>query len=201
MIYVLVIILLLLSSVLILPVGVELDYSERGRRWRIVWMGFHIPVPAIVKRWAQSLEEKVRKRIHLIPGRRTRTGERRSLSEISQNFVEQMRENVELFRRGIDTLRAMSRHVRIHVHRLDVTVATPDPALTGFSYGMMYAFAGAVSPSLPLRAAVDFTRESPKVDFRVEVKLTLIKIIPAAIRFARFLAATKKQDDYDSGEH
>lgn len=195
MIYVLVIILMLLSSVLIFPVGVELDYSERGRRWRIVWMGFHIPVPAIVKRWAQSLEEKVRKRIHLIPGRRTRGAGRRSFGEITQTFVEEMRENVELFRRGLDTLRAMSRHVRIYVRRLDVTVATPDPALTGFSYGMMYAFAGAVSPSLPLRAAVEFTRESPKVDFRVELKLTLIKIIPAAVRFARFLYSKREQDD------
>ncbi len=182
MIYVLLALLALLAMLLLLPVGVVLDYSERGRRWFVVWLGLRIPVSGMVKNVFNRLKDD---------GKEKRggeeAGERHGFPKVKE-MVQAMTSNVRMFKRGLDTIRSISRHIRITVHRLDVVVATPNPALTGFAYGMTQAFGYAFAGSIPWHSEPEFLLEKPSLSFRVEVSATPIKVLPAMLRFLRFMA-------------
>ena len=196
MIYVLLILLFLLASVLLLPIGIELDYSERGRRWAIVWLGMRIRVPSPFKRTLDLLKDDVEAREPASPQRdQTLTeefeAEERFTVPTLDEVLHAMSTGLRAFEHGVDLIRSLSRHLRVRVHRLDVQVASPNPALTGFSYGMLCAFGSAYPMAIPWTVGVDFTETRPAVSFRVSVKITLIKIIPAIYRFVRFM--TRRQ--------
>jgi hypothetical protein len=186
MIYVLLVLVLLLASLVLLPIGVELDYSERGRRWAIWWLGLTIPLPGSLKWLSRNLEARVNARVVCRTRPVTVKSERLSLVERIEALVNDARWGADAFRRGIETLRAVNRSMRIDVQRFEVTVATSNPAMTGFVYGMMWAYAGAAPISWPLNLDADFTRMEPKVSFRVRVSVTVIKTFPAIWRLAWF---------------
>lgn len=195
MIYVLLGLLVLLATLLLSPVGVELDYSERGRKWYAVWLGLHIPVSSFAKRVMNLLkdddgEEKIRRYEDTKKQRADEAEEGRAIPKLGE-LVETMTSNLHAFERGLDVIRSISHHIRIHVHRLDVVVATPNPALTGFAYGMTQAFGFAFAPNIPWTAEVDFMREQPSLSFRVEVSVTPIKVLPPALRLLRFVTKRK----------
>jgi hypothetical protein len=191
MIYLVLILLFLMASLLVFPIGVELDYSERGRRWYVLWMWLHIPVPGLAKRLGRSWRMKRGWKQRM----KGDAEERQSFGRKISDFVERMRGGVQMFEVGLQTLRSATRHLMIRVHRLHVVLATPNPALTGISYGMMCAFGGAFATAWPIVIEPDFTRMTSEVSFRVEARVTVIKVVPAAWRFWRKFRSRKRLND------
>jgi hypothetical protein len=192
MIYLLLVLFFLLASLLVFPIGVELDYSARGRRWYVVWLWLHIPVPEFAQRMLQSKRKKGEGKQRARKDAEE-TKERRAYGQTISDVVEGMRGGVQMFESGLQTLRSVTHHVRIRVHRLNVILATPNPALTGISYGMMCAFGGALALSWPIVIEPDFTRTTSEVSFRVEARITVIKIMPAAWKFLRTSRGRRRQ--------
>jgi hypothetical protein len=189
MIYVLIALLVLLALFLLLPLGVELDYSERGRKWFVVWLGLRVPVPGIARRVDDLFKH------HKADDGGEDTGEQesekwRARHEFSKagELVRTMTSNVQKFQSGLDTVRSISRHIHVKVHRLDMVVATPNPALTGFAYGMTQALGYAIGANVPWHAEPDFEQAEPALSMRVEVSVTPIMMIQPALRFARSAA-------------
>ena len=182
MIYALAILVLLFASVFFMPVGVELDYSERGRKWYVWWMGLSVPVSAAVEQVVQRLISRRNEK----PRRETQVekeeSEPPSFFDTFTSTIEGMQQGAKVFWPGIKTLRRMKRHVHVRVRRMEVVIASPNPALTGFSYGMMWAFAGAVPWNWPVQAGVDFAQTSPKVNFRIRLSAVPVSLLwPAGL--------------------
>ncbi len=186
MIYLLLILVFLLSSFVVFPIGVGLDYSDHGRKWYVVWMWMHIPVPAFVRRMTRKEEKRLLKEPE-------EADAGQSVFLMIRNMAESMRGGREAFESGLAALRAVTHQLKIHVLRLNVVVATPNPALTGFAYGMAWAGIGAFAPPWPGSMDVDFTRTTPKVDFQLEARITLITLVPAFWRLAPKIGAHKRQ--------
>ena len=192
MIYVLLTLLVLLALLLLLPIGLELDYSERGKRWCVVWLGLRIPVPGIARRVEALLRDEdggneTQRRKETKTQRVEAIGESIESPKVG-DIVRSITSNVQMFRRGLDAIRSISRHIHVKVHRLDMVVATPNPALTGFAFGMTQAFGHAFAGNLPWHTEPEFGQEEPSVSFRVEVSVTPIMMVPPILRFARHAA-------------
>ena len=188
MIYALLILLSLLAALLLLPIGIELDYSEQGRRWALVWAGIRIRIASPFKRAFVLLREKAETADGQGKGETAADDEQTegvvapSLREVAQL----MSTGIRAFERGVDLVRSFSRHLRVRVHRLEVRVATPDPALTGCGYGMLCAFGSAYATQTPWTIDVDFRETKPAVSFRVSVMIQPVKMMPAIYRVAKF---------------
>jgi hypothetical protein len=181
--YLLIIFLLLAVSAVFFPIGVGLDYSRRGRKWTVIWMGIRVPVPHVAKKLSHRIVMSVRKRLKLRQWSSDSEEDHRSAVEKVQDFIEAAGRSADMLRESMSALGRMSHHLHIRLRRMNVTIASANPALTGFSYGVMCAFAGALPSSWQIHADPDFVSTTPRVSFRVEVVITPFRLLPDAIRF------------------
>lgn len=93
-------------------------------------------------------------------------------------------------------LLALARYLWRHLHwprfRVRLTVATPDPALTGELFGLLSALGGALSGFVPegaLRVAADFAAESPRgraeMALRVRIYVLVVVLVRALLLYRR----------------
>ena len=191
MIYLLLAFLLLLGSILLLPIGLEWDYSERGGKWAVVWLGMRIGVTPVWRRvftlFGSREGETAQKPARRKEQRAEATREERTAETTSvRDIVEMMTSGVQAFQHGVEVLRSFGHHLKIKVHRLEIVVATPNPALTGFAYGLAYAVGSGFASSVPWTLVPEFTLTRPAISFRVEASITLIKVIPSILRLTGF---------------
>lgn len=184
MIYVLLVLFVLFAALLLLPVGVVLDYSERGRRWFVVWLGLRIPVPGMARKVEELLRANEAKKSEKAEKRKSESQEEHGEFPKVGEIMHSMTSNVHMFQYGLGMVRSISRHIHVKVHRLDMVVATQNPALTGFAYGMTQAFGYAFAGNIPWHAEPDFVLEEPSLSFRVEVSATPIMVFAPMLRFA-----------------
>jgi hypothetical protein len=76
--------------------------------------------------------------------------------------------------------------VRVRVHKFEVTIATPDPALTGMLYGLSFATAG-MAPRFLSGIDCDFTAARPRANLKVDVVVIPLKLALTAVRVLRTL--------------
>ena len=90
-------------------------------------------------------------------------------------------------RTALRELRGMARHLHVERLRIDVVVATDDPATTGEVYGMATALAAWMRGTWP-RAEVwlepDFIATRPRVTAEGAVHLRPVRLVPGTVRVA-----------------
>ena len=182
MIYVLLILIGLIGLVLLAPIGLEVDYSGDRKRWAIVWLGLRFPIRVSFRKAIRLMQDEASPPAEPEPTKHEETETESAGFPSLDSIIELMRTGVQAFHRGIDVLRSFHRHTKVIVHQFDVVTATPNPALTGFAYGMAYAFGSAFAPSVPWTVAADFTATRPSLHFRVEVRIVPIRVLPSLLR-------------------
>ncbi|HKI56844.1 MAG TPA: hypothetical protein VKB31_06785 [Trueperaceae bacterium] len=177
----LLVLLLLLALLLLLPVAVEAAWGEARRDVALAGPGVRVSfdvrtrttelrlLSRRVGRWATAGDRPK-------PRRRRRRGPRPSPRKLWADRG-----------RVLAALRAFFR--RLHVRRLslEATLATPDPALTGWLTGAAYA-ARAVTPPTVRRAITlqpDFASESPRIALDASLRLRPVHAALLAVRMWR----------------
>ncbi|UCH27632.1 MAG: DUF2953 domain-containing protein [Trueperaceae bacterium] len=83
----------------------------------------------------------------------------------------------------LELLRYLWRRLRWERFEVDLTVATPDPALTGTLYGVASATAAMFKPSAGwLHITPDFTREQPSGRFRLALGVRILVLVVFGFR-------------------
>lgn len=169
---------LLAGAVLILPAGIEIESAGNKKRRRLILAGVRIPLPK--KATSQTEAKKLRRpkeKSEDIPfwGR--------LLTEFDENDL----------RSAWISVRRLLRCARVRVHHLALTVATPDPALTGVVYG--FACAGLSMFEVPRQIGVDadFTQTRPRADYRIELSARPIRALVEGLR-ALWLTVLRKPE-------
>jgi len=145
-------VLLLIITLLVLPAGIEFEQESGRKRRRLILGGLRLPVPKLLARRSKERKRRPRKRW--------------SWSEVEPLLHELSEDDL---RSAWKSTRGLFSCVRIRIHRLAVNVATPNPALTGFAYGMAWASLGSMGMPRQVTFEPDFTHTRPQTDYRVEL--------------------------------
>jgi hypothetical protein len=154
---------------LILPCGAGLRSVPGKRTWSIILMGIAVPVPRrILSRIERALHRK------LVAPAKPSPAEVRETVEDWQSTADRLRIAWRLMGLAWGARRWFFRAIRFRVKRFDLTVASPDPALTGFAFGMACAVQSMLPSTWPATVRVDFDRQSPQLSY--DVSLTIIPL-------------------------
>ncbi len=182
MIYILLILIGLLGLILLTPIGLEVSFTRDRTRWAIVWLRLRFPIRVSFRKAIRLLQNSESPTSMPEPQQSEAAKTGKTGFPSFDDIIEIMKTGVQGFHRGVDVLRSFHHHVKVIVYRFDVVAATPNPALTGFAYGMAYAFGSAFAPSVPWTVAADFTATRPSLHFRVEVRIVPIRVLPSLLR-------------------
>ena len=161
-----------LLALLLAPWGVEVSSIGGVRRFRLIAAGLRVSFPL---RPSGSIRSANPGEPHHPPAPTDRSPD--------HNFSEWLEVAREIeWSRLLRALRTQVRSVRIRIRRFDLIIATPDPALTGISYGL--AVAGvSLAPALSAASLVaDFESVRPRADFRMDVTVIPLRLTVASIR-------------------
>lgn len=149
--------LLLLLS---LPIGVDVLVTEHQRHVRLFWAG--LSMPGDLRHTGRAIQPDVSRILHA--AKRLRSLNLGALPRLLFMDMPWLGRVLVRFRKV----------VKVRIRRCKITVATPDPALTGMVYGAICAG----MPLLPRRWCVminaDFDSDRPALDLRA-----VISAIPA----------------------
>lgn len=156
---------LIIIAVLVLPLGAGVKSSANGRKWYIIIAALRLPLPD--------------KLLGRLAGRVRRTASETTVETTSA----EPRRKITLhdLRRAWGKAVWFLRAIHIRVRKLHLTVASPDPALTGFAYGMASAVQGIVPSRWPFSFDVDFLRSTPKLDYHVKITVIPIRLMGRAV--------------------
>ncbi|RQW00780.1 DUF2953 domain-containing protein [bacterium] len=175
MLLVLLIIFLLIILPLFLPVGGEVICEHNKHRFRIILAGIRFPVPTSTRKTAKR-KQKIRKF--------------RSIPETIEQF-HASRETFfrlweyydgKLFSKLFRTFQRFRRTLHVRVHRLEIIIGTPDPAMTGMLYGAACSAAAALPKSIPIILISDFVKNESVLNYRISLTLLPIRILFELIR-------------------
>jgi len=176
------------AAFLFLPFGIEIASGEGERRWFAILAGVHVPVPkrltrAVWRRFAgkgRSVQNK--KPAH---GWMDLTSKIRRILSRQESLSDAIR--LEDLKLAFDLVVRLMHVLRIRVHRLNVMIASPDPAWTGMAYGWACAAVSILPAEWPVAVDVDWDADVPGVVYRVEATA-----IPAHVILALFRSLGKR---------
>jgi hypothetical protein len=170
MLIALALILLIWIAVLALPFGAGLKSEQGKQTWYIILMGLRICVPyraiAITSRW-----------IHKTPSKPVKPKSKEAVERLARKPKQPGKYTLSLhaLQTAWGTMRWFLKRFHFRLRRFDLTVASPDPALTGMAYGLACAVQSVLPSRWPISIGVDFNRETPELAFHVE-----LTVIPAS---------------------
>jgi hypothetical protein len=165
MLWFLAIAILCLCAVLVLPAGIEIESAGTVKRRRLILAGLRFPLPW---RWARKSRVK---RLRISAG-------------WDMEFVTRLASELDEddLRAAWKSARGLFGCARVRVHRLALHVASPDPALTGFAYGMAWAGLGAMGIPQQVSVDADFTQTRPRAEFRIELSARPARVLYEMMR-------------------
>ncbi|MBI5059516.1 hypothetical protein HZB60_07040 [candidate division KSB1 bacterium] len=166
--------LLALLIVSLLPWGIQFSQVAGLRSARLIVAGVRVPLPRTLRR-SGAASPALRDE----PADSPESGPQVMWDEFA-DWISLARD-VE-WRNLYRAVQRQFRCVRIRIRRLDVTVATPDPALTGMAYGLALAGVSALPFSLATSLTADFTADRPRADFRVDVTVIPLRLTISSVR-------------------
>lgn len=172
--------LVVLALLLLVPVAVDAAWSDERRAFALTGPGARVAfdVPSGVTelwlgrwragRWARGEER----------ARRGKRGERRARARPSARKLWAQR------RRLSAALRAFLRRVRVRRLALEATLASPDPAVTGWLLGAAHAGLAVAPEAIRSRVRVrpDFAAEAPRLAVDASVRVQPVRIALLALR-------------------
>ncbi len=173
----LVAILLLIVLIFSLRWGIELSVADGKLGMRIIAAEIRLRIPKV---WVDAWEKRRRERTS-VGGDVTET----IAGGFDTNSADWWRlaslfewEDIQRINRA---RRRLFGTLQMKIRDVDLIVATPDPALTGFAFGVACAARYATGPGWWSGLAVDFERDIPGVALRVDLTVRPIAVIRAAI--------------------
>ncbi len=174
--------LLVFAAVLIflltLPWGIEFGSAYGERRLRLIVAGFRFKIsPDRLRRRAARPEPE------------SKQGASGAKLREFLELVEEL--NIDDLRSLIGARKHFFGALKFRVTRLELVVATPDPALTGMAYGL--ASAAKYCSGLPAWSGlyIDFESERPRAEYVVELLVRPVHLLWGLMRIMAVLALSR----------
>jgi hypothetical protein len=182
-----------LIAVLILPFGAALKSAAGKRVWYLIIAGIPIPLPKNLARLGERfMRRKPGKPLqHPIVTLADRF-RRLKAGDYWEGF------NLHDLREAWNAVRWFMKSIRFRVRQFDMVVASPDPAFTGFAYGMACVCQSVLPREWATSLDVDFNRSAPVLSYHVELTIIPVRLIMGAFRIGSRLRRRKHHTHSES---
>jgi hypothetical protein len=169
----------------LLPYGIEIDGVNNQTRLRLIIAGLRWPMPKR-KSAASEPENSSSPSAPLPTPSGTAPAGKKAASKTAPTGHDTLR-RINSFATGAETilreigvadvrsifkaLRILKSAVRVRIHRLNVSLAAGDPALTAILYGAACAVVSGIRSLSKARITPDFVGSESRVEYRIEISL------------------------------